>query len=401
MNSFTAESGGAEFRRGWRVVLGAALGTGLGIAGLLNYNLGLFAEGMGRDFGLSRTAYGAGFFASTVVLALAMPAIGRLVERFGCRITAACGALALAAAFLALGQVRSVAGYVLALVLIGLVGSASAPVAHTRAVAGAFVRSRGLALGITQMGIGLAAAVVPPLVGAQVAAEGWRSGPVLLAALAALGVIPALLCLPGRALPAERQAAAAAAGWSPLLLLQMGAFTTMAFAFAGMLSHFVPLLGEAGVPVAQAGKIAGLIGLSVIVTRLIVGWLADRVEPAWLGAASCALCAAGCVALALGGPTLAPVAAVALGAAMGAEADLIGIMTARNFPLAAYARTYALQYAAFMLAAGISPLWIGALADLTGNYRLPTLLCAVLLAVPVILFARLAIRGRAALPDYS
>src|SRR3712207_9408181 len=60
-----------------------------------------------------------------------------------------------------------------------------------------------------------------------------------------------------------------------------------------------------------------------------------------------------------GGPSLAPLGAIALGAAMGAEADLIGILTARYFPLAAFSRAYARQYAAFMVAGGVSPLWIG------------------------------------------
>src|SRR5690606_3612488 len=122
------------------------------------------------------------------------------------------------------------------------------------------------------------------------------------------------------------------------------------FAFAGMLSHFVPMLRQGGMPIEQAGAMAGLIGISVIVTRLLVGWLSDRLDPSLLGAASCAVCAVGCVVLALGGP--AWLGALALGAAMGAEADLIGILTARNFVIGAYSRAYALQYAAFGIAAG-------------------------------------------------
>jgi cyanate permease len=160
----------------------------------------------------------------------------------------------------------------------------------------------------------------------------------------------------------------------------------MAFAFAGMLSHFVPMLREAGMPVQQAGALAGLIGISVIVTRIIVGWLADRIEPAWLGWASCTVCAAGCAILALSGPSMAPVGAIALGSAMGAEADLIGILTARYFPLTAYSRAYAAQYGGFMVAAGLSPLWMGKLADMSGGYTPPLLAAAALLLIPAALF---------------
>lgn len=377
-----------EFRQGWRVVLGAALGTGLGIAGLLNYNIGLFVEGMGRDFGLTRTSFGTAYFGSTLALAAALPLVGRMVERLGCRMTAALGSLALAAGFLLLAQINAVAAFMTVMVLIGLIGSASAPVSHTRAVAGQFRRRRGLALGLTQVGIGVAAAVIPPLIAMQVAAHGWRTGAMVLAALAAAGVVPALTCLPGRS-PDANAGAAPGIAWSKAFLLQMTAFAAMAFAFAGMLPHFVPLLLEAGLPIARAGAIAGLIGIAVICSRIVIGWLSDRIEPAWLGAASCAICAAGCLVLALGGAATAPVAALALGAAMGAEADLIGILTARNFPLASYSRNYAAQYAAFIVAAGLGPMWVGALADATGSYRLPTMLCALALLVPIILFLRL------------
>ena len=83
---------------------------------------------------------------------------------------------------------------------------------------------------------------------------------------------------------------------------------------------------------------------------------------------------------------MAPVAAIALGAAMGAEADLIGILTARNFSIAAYSRAYAAQYGGFSVAAGTSPLWMGKLADLTGGYQAALMCAAVLLVVPAMLF---------------
>ena len=394
----------AEFRSGWRVVLGAALGVGMGIAGLLNYNAGLFVEGMARDFGLTRTQYGAAFFAATLAMALAMPLVGRMVDRWGPRNAAAFGAVALALGFAMFSQVGAIGAYFAVMIAIGLFGSASAPVAFTRAVVEQFDRSRGLALGFTQLGIGLAAAIFPPLVSAQIAAHGWQWGAMVLATIALAGLVPIVLCIPARlpqsTLPeGEAEATFRAVRRSGPFLIQLAAFSSMALAFAGMLPHFVPMLQDAGMSLPDAGALAGLIGLSVIITRVIVGWLADRIEPALLGAACCALCAAGCLALGLGGTAMAPVGAIALGAAMGAEADLIGIMTARNFPLATYSRGYALQYAAFMVAAGLGPLWVGFLADATGSYDAPVLLVALAMVVPIALFLRIrqvAASGRAA-----
>ncbi|HYD05251.1 MAG TPA: MFS transporter, partial [Reyranella sp.] len=224
------------------------------------------------------------------------------------------------------------------------------------------------------------------------------SGFLALACLAALGLVPVLMALPRRIKrpdgPSHPLDEFREVRRSRLYKVQISSFAAMALAFAGMLAHFVPLLRDAGLSIERAGALAGLIGLSVIVTRVIVGWLADRFEPAWLGAASCAVCAVGCLLLGLGGPALAPVAAIALGAAMGAEADLVGILTARNFPLGSFSNAYSRQYAAFMVAAGISPLWIGYLADQTGGYDLPLYVCTAGLMVPIALFTSLAFSRR-------
>ena len=395
----------SEFGRGWTTVLAAGSGVGLGVAGLFTYNAGLFVHDLGPAIGLDRSVFGGAFFGSTLALAVAMPLVGRAVDRFGPRVTAAFGAISLALGFLALGTVvRSPAAYVVTMVLTGLLASASSPVPYSRAVSGAFSRSRGLALGLTQVGIGIAAAIVPPVVSIMIGDHGWRAGFWTLAALAAVGLLPALT-LPVRDLePAIDDGGAAfrAARRSTLFIIQFIAFVSMALAFAGVLAHFVPMLREAGLTAQQAGGLAGLIGVSVIVTRVIVGWLADRIQPALLGAACCALCAAGCLALASGGAGVAAVGAIALGTAMGAEADLVGILTARYFGIAAYSRAYALQYAGFMIAAGLSPVWVGAIADRTGGYTAALLACAALLVIPILLFLllpgleRAAKRGRGA-----
>jgi predicted MFS family arabinose efflux permease len=282
------------------VLFGATFGVGLGIAGLLTYNLGLFATDLRGEIGLGPAAYGASLLALNLALAAAVPVAGRVVDSVGPRAAAAAGAAFLALGFLALSRVTSVPSYAAVLVAIGLFASLSAPIAHTRAVAGKFESQRGLALGITQIGIGLAAALVPPLVATQIASGGWRSGFLLLAALAGLGVVPALLGLPRKVRsskpPDGNLAVESRLGSSANFWLQLSAFTAMALAFIGLIAHFVPMLRAGGMPLEKAGALAGAIGLSVIVTRLVVGWLADRIEPAWLGAASCVICGVGALA---------------------------------------------------------------------------------------------------------
>ncbi len=391
-----------ELRRGWPIVLAAAAGSGLGVAGLLTYTAGIFGAALQEAIGLSRSGLGLGLFVSTLTLTIALPFAGRLIDRRGNRGPAAIGAVGLAAGFAMLGTlVSSVPAYLVLMAAIGLIAATSSPIAYTRAVSGAFRAERGLALGLMQLGIGVAAIAVPPLIAPLVGGGGWRTAYLLLAGVALCGVIPALL-LPAQA-PAPGHHAAAgrlAPPQAAVFKRQLAAFALMGFAFVGLVPHFVPMLREAGYSVPQAARLVSLIGLSVIVTRVIVGWLADRAEAPRIAAVTCALCAAGCLLLAWGGASFAWIGAIAIGAALGAEADLIGFLTARYFDLASYGRLYAAQYAAFTLAAGASPLWIGLLADRSGGYTLP-LVCAaagVAAAIPLFLTLPSTRRPVASLP---
>ncbi len=390
-------SAAAEFRSGWPVVLTAALGTGLGISGLLTYTAGIFGRDLAAAFGLTRTGLGGAFFLSTLALATALPLAGWLIDRLGPRWPAVGGAVALSAGFAALGTVvTSSATFMLVMAAIGLFAATSAPVAYTRAVNAAFDRGRGLALGFTQVGIGLSAMLVPPVLTQVIATRGWQQGYLLLAGLALIGVVPALL-LPNRAASIGSDAGQVAkAVRSRTFLLLLTGFGLMALSFAGLLTHFVPMLREAGMDARSAGALAGVIGLSVVISRVVVGWLADRIEAARIAASCCVLCAVGCGALVWGGADAAMVGAVALGTAMGAEADLIGYMTARHFGMAAYGRLYARQYAGFMLMAGLSPLWIGIVADQTGGYRSSLIMAAGGLILAALVFLRLPVLRTAA-----
>jgi MFS family permease len=384
-------SRGAEFRQGWPVVAMAALGSGLGISSLFTYNSGLFVPELEKAIGLTRGQFGMAFFAATVAMAVALPLVGRMVDRHGPRWPSVFGSAMLVGGFLLMGSAtRSVAAYFVLTAAIGLLAVGSAPIGYMRAVSVTFDRARGLALGLTQMGIGVSAALVPPIVAAAIAKDGWPVGYYALAGFGALGLVPAVFGLRGKgAAPARVMAEGPSLFSMPLFRLQLAAFVMMALGFAGFLPHFVPLLRDAGLTAPEAAGYAALIGVFVIASRIVIGWLADRVHAPWIAAAVCLLAAGGCLALLLGGAALAPIAAAAFGCAMGAEADLVGFLTSRYFGNAVFGRAYARQYAGFMLAAGASPAWIGLLFDHTGGYAAALVVTMALLGIAAALFLRL------------
>jgi MFS family permease len=394
-----AEGAREDLPKGWgRVLAGAVLGSASGVAALLLYTNGLFVAGLSGDFGLTRTQFGLGVLLVTLALAAANPLVGWAIDRFSVKMPAVAGLLLLSAGFASLGAfVQSTASYLLLQALAAFLGAASGTIAFTKIIGATFQKHRGMALGITMTGIGLSAAALPPLLASIIAAHGWRAGYFALAAVPLLGAIATAILIPRRlpleAAPADRlrTASAQASGasdWirSRVFWIMAATFGTMSLSFGGLLPHFVPMLTDGGLSALAAGRIAGEIGLAVIVSRLLIGFLMDRTFVPGLGIAVCLIAAAGALLFIANGISSATLTAIGLGFAIGAELDLMGFLVARYFGLAAFGRIYGWLYCAFALGSGLGPLWVGATRDATGDYTLPLALSAAGLAAACVGF---------------
>lgn len=366
------------------------LGSACGISALLLYTNGLFVVGLSQDFGLTRTQFGLGVLLVTLALAAANPLVGWAVDRYGPRAPALAGLVSLSLGFAALGAfVHSVGSYLLLQAIVAFAGAASGPIAYTKAIGATFQQRRGMALGITMTGIGCSAAIIPPLLAGVIAGHGWRTGFFALAAIPLIGALLTALLIPrietdATAAPNNGLVMSEKPGsWrrSRVFWIMAASFAMMSLSFAGLLPHFVPMLADGGLDPLAAGRIAGQIGLAVIASRLLVGYLLDRVFAPRIAMVICLIAAGGCVVLIAKGISAASVTALALGFAMGAELDLMGFLVARYFGLTEFGRIYGWQYGAFVLASGIGPLWVGAVRDATGHYTLALTLSAAGLVV--------------------
>jgi MFS family permease len=385
MNAVTAsaaEAGTAppqDPARGWsRSLSGAIVGSATGVSALLLYTNGLFVDGLTADYGLTRSQFGLGVLLVTMALAVANPLVGWLVDRFGAKWPSVIGLLMLSAGFASLGAwISSIGSYFLLQAMLAFAGAASGPVAFSKIINETFDRHRGVALGLTMTGIGVAAAVIPPILAGVIADHGWRSGYFHLALVPLAGAVLTALLLPSR--HARGQSTGRASGlpvaaadmtWlrTPVFWMLAGTFAMMSLSFAGLLPHLVPLLGDGGIDPRTAGRIAGQLGLAVIASRLVVGFLLDRVFAPFIAIGMCLIAAAGILVLLVQGVSAASVMAVALGLALGAELDLMSFLIARYFGLAQFGRIFGWLYFAFVFASGLGPLWVGAVRDATGSY---------------------------------
>ncbi|MGH8652795.1 MAG: MFS transporter [Gammaproteobacteria bacterium] len=100
----------------------------------------------------------------TLMTSLAMPLVGRLVDRHGARRVAVPSLLSFGILVASLYFLTASLWHLYAVfLLIGLVSSGSTPLPYARVVSEWFDRRRGLALGFTMAGVGVGTFVMPSL----------------------------------------------------------------------------------------------------------------------------------------------------------------------------------------------------------------------------------------------
>jgi predicted MFS family arabinose efflux permease len=382
-----------ELRRGWRIILTSSLGCGLGHAALIFYTFGLFIDPIGQEFGWTRGEVSSIYSFGSVSVLLACPAMGWIVDRVGFRRVALVSVPLLAAMLFAVSRMDgSLAGFRFAFAVIGLVGLGTTPVVYTRIVNENFNAARGLALGLTLVGVGLAAILLPPAVSRLIAVYGWRSGFALLSVLA---IIPwgFVLATTGRTsisagatAKTHTMTAYMAALKSPILWRLGFGFFVMALSVSGLFVHMVPILTDFGVTPGSAVATASLMGFGVILGRVIAGWLLDRVFAPYLVSCLLLIAATGVVFLAQGGAAFATFAALLMGFVLGAEVDLIAYLTARYFRIESYSFLFAILYTCFVLGAGNGAGMVGLIFDATGSYHVALWVVAALFALSALIF---------------
>ena len=380
-----------EFRQGWRVLLVAAMGVTCGITAVPIYTIGAFVGPLEDAYGWSRGAILSATSVAYLALMFAGPIAGFLTDRHGPRRVALWSVTGMSVAVGSAAVLSgSLWGLYLAYALIGTLGAGTSPVVWTRAISSWFVKKRGLAFGITLMGTGLFATVGPVYVTAAIGQFGWRGG------YLALGIVPLIVVLPlayfwfferQHAHGSAENAAVNASGEGGMSLgaaIRTPHFWIIGLAFllfstsiSGFIASYIPMLTDAGLTRESAASMAGFIGISVILGRVVTGFLLDYFPPSILAAVLMALPAAGCLlwGMGIGGLPGALVAAVTVGLAGGGEFDLVAYMTARYFGLRHYGKLYGLLFSSVIAGAVVGPIMFGFGFDIVGSYA-PVLLAA-------------------------
>jgi MFS family permease len=299
--------------------------------------------------------------------------------------------VALGASFIALGLLtRTLTEFYLLYATLAL-ATGTLPITFSKLVTERFVAHRGLALGILQAGSGICAVFAPAYITWFMERGGWRIGYVAVGLLPLLVALPLCIWLlptgdrvPPIAVPVVTSAPDLKTGSGIFRLFKNYRFWTMGVAFfllgsavSGILSNLAPLLAARHFPRDAAVVLQGAFGGVIILGRIVVGMLFDRVWAPLVGA--CFLLPAGLSAWVLHS-TLPDsgdaIPIVLIGLATGAEVDLCAYLTSRYFPFRDYGKLYGAQYLFLVSGSGLSAPFYGHLYDRCGNYGLTLALVA-------------------------
>ena len=372
-----------EFSKGWKVLTAAFLGVMCGASPIPFNILGALFKPLQDEFGWNRGQISAGITVFGITASLMAPVIGWLADKYGVRRVALWSLVGFIVSFAALYFIpASLFGYYALWFAVGLVGIGSTPVTWSRAISLWFVKNRGLALGIMLIGTSAAALIVPNLAVWAISNFGWRQMFPIVALLPLLIALPVCLVLFREPRPDERPAALTTAdgqvaGMTFGAAVKTRQFWTLwfsilliALAYGGAHIHLIPIVMDHGFGIGAAAGMMSIVGLGLLVGRVGVGFLLDRVWGPAVGFPVLCLPALSCYLL-MGTSSDAmaiSVAAFLLGFAAGAESDLIAFLAARYFGMAHFGRIYGMLYMPFGLFSAISPLVYGIVRDRAGSY---------------------------------
>jgi sugar phosphate permease len=361
---------------GWWIVLAAAVGLLFSKGPVIFFTFGVFFGPLGADLQWSRADISVALTLGTAMECIALPVVGRMVDRYGARRVAAPSLFLFGTSVASLYFLTPNLWHLYAVfVLTGLVTSGSTPLPYARIVSEWFDKRRGLALGLTMAGAGVGTIVMPALAQWLVSIRGWR------AAYACLGLLVIVIAVPTVALvlrekpammglqtggkmrvdtPLEmlrnrKQGAECRDAWhSRVFWVLAVAFFLVSMVTSGCLVHLVPLLTDRGVSGQSAAFAASLSGSAVLIGRVGTGYLLDRFFAPNVTIGFFLLLALGVFLLwsevAGSGAVLA---AMLVGLGLGAEVDIIAFLVGRYFGIRAFGEIYGYLFGGFVLGTGV------------------------------------------------
>jgi len=390
----TVPASASRFDRAWGVVVGAGLLMFVNLGPVLYYTSGIFTKAITDDTGWTRGTIAAASLPANLLITLTLPLVGWAVDAYGTRRIALLSSILFAVGMFLLGQFSQTPGlFALLLVVAYACGFALTPLPYAQIVSGWFDKRRGLALGLMLTMSGLGTALLPPFSSALIAQFGWRNAYIFLGVIVfAIGASAAIALL--RDPPQLTNKALSRDDKTPGLPVKsaltgrpfwtlFAAFFLISIAIGGGSTSLPLILTDRGVPAQQASFVMTIVGLTMMIGRLSLGLLLDRIFAPHLTALVFLAPALAFGALLLPNTTdaNAMIAAALLGFGLGAEVDALAYIASRAFGLRYFGPILGFLMVAFTLGLALGPTFFGKIYDQFQTYQFAMWIAAGISAV--------------------
>jgi MFS family permease len=382
------------------------------------YAFSLFVKPLEADFGWSRGEIMVAFTIAYLVIGMASPVVGRMIDRYGAKGVISVGALIAGLGFVLLSLMNNLWFFYGCYIIVGVGIAALGIVPASAIVSNWFEKKRGTAIGIMSTGIGVGGFAIAPLTGGYLLPNfGWSASYLALAILTWVLIIPLTLLIvktkpadmglypDGTEAPEVVVVSDAPPSAVPGLTLK-AALATLSFwliaasfllsmvSLNGVMINQVPYLEDIGFPATIAATALGTVGITSAIAKLGFGWLCDRIPAKYAYSIGLGLQLASIIILMTVRPA-SPQAiiwlyAVIMGLAIGSWMPSMSMLISTTFGLTSYGAIFGMITLFQLIGTATGPVVAGYMYDAMNTYQWAffTFLALTAVAIPAILAVR-------------
>jgi MFS family permease len=366
----------AESSYAWVRLFAGLVLTTIGGSGM--YAMAVALPPIQMEFGISRADASLPYTLTMIGFGMGGILMGRLADRFGVVVPIWIAAVCLGLGFTAAGAAQSIWQFSLAHgVLIGFLGCSATFAPLVADVSLWFTKRRGIAVAICSSGNYLAGSIWPPILQHFFETSGWRAtymGVGLFCTVSMLAISVFMRRRPP-ALSAGAQAVARPSeplGMQPNALLAILAVAGVACCVAMSMPqvHIVAYCADLGYGAARGAEMLSVMLASGIVSRLMFGWISDRIgglRTLMLGSALQGIALA--LFLPFDGLASLYVVSAMFGLFQGGIVPSYAIIVREYFKPSEAGARVGIVLMATMLGMALGGWMSGAIFDMTGSYR--------------------------------
>ena len=360
------------------------------VVGFALYGLPRFYPYFVQELGWTRQQVTSGNAYSKIFVALAFGILaGRLVDRFGPRRLLLGGIVMAGGALVGLSYVTSLAGFYFFYTFNALGYVFGGPLPNQVLLSRWFDKSRGKAMGIAYLGIGVGGALVPLLAFALTQAYGWRGALRILGLLMIAIALPMAYFVREPARGGSRDVRRSRCSRSSTILtrpafyfLMLGSMASIG-AVGGTIQNLALYLRlDRQLPQVEIDTTLSIILAGSVIGRLTMGWLADRWPKKHVMFLIYVIVALS-IPMLVYAPTTTTlkICAFLFGIGLGGDYMIIPLMAAELYGVAILGRVMGIVLTADSVSESLVPMLVASMRDSTGSYRSGFLVLVVLAAV--------------------